>query len=143
MIMIRSLGSGVRWRQAPMSRRSTSGVNWIQTLLNSVKTDFDLIDAPSLTCDLRLQMADLGHDMSHRRLERGDARFYLHSLSFQLVDDAFQLVDDAPDVPQMLKHDVVWFVSHKCSLANPKSCHHPALCRSAGGYEPAFPIVKP
>jgi hypothetical protein len=89
-----------------MSITSTLCVNEIQTLLNSVKTDFDLIDASSLSCDLSLQMADLGHHVPHRGLERGDAGFYLCGLSLELVDNT-------RDVPQVLKNNVVGFICHK------------------------------
>jgi hypothetical protein len=89
-----------------MSITSTSRVNEVQTLLNSVKTDFDLIDASSLTCDLSPQMADRGHHVPYRGFERGDAGFYLCGLSLELVDNT-------PDVPPVLKNNVVGFICHK------------------------------
>jgi hypothetical protein len=42
----------------------------IQPALDAIKTLFDSINPPRLARNLGLEVADLGHDMSHRPLKR-------------------------------------------------------------------------
>ena len=78
-----------------------SPVCHIQTLLDPIEATFDSIDTSCLTRDLRLEMANLGHDMPHCGLERGDPRLELRHIGFSLIDDT-------PNVPEMLKHYDDW-----------------------------------
>jgi len=92
----------------------------IEAFFDAIEVPFDPVDAASLACDLRLQMPDLNHDMSHRGLKRGNTRLNLDHFGFKLVDAA-------PYMPQMFKDDIVGLVSHDVTLANSKSHHHPVV----------------
>ena len=85
-------------------------VHQIKTLLDAIKTPFDAINASCLACDLRLEMTNLSHDMPQCGFERGDARLELCHISFKLIDNT-------PNVPEMLKDDIVRLVSHNANLA--------------------------
>ena len=89
----------------------------IEALFDTVETPLDSIDASGLACDLRLKVADLSHDVSHRGLERGDARLEFCNVSFDFVDNA-------PDVAQMFENDIIGSFRHDVSLTNSESYHH-------------------
>src|SRR6476620_8982719 len=86
-------------------------------------------------------MADLRHDMSHRGLKPEYARLEVRNIGFELVDLCYKLIDSAAHVAQMLKDNVVRFVSHDVSVANPGLTRQSILFQkvdAAGGdYDPA------
>src|SRR5215510_143826 len=51
----------------------------------------------------------------------------LRKLVFDLFNPGVELVDHAPDMAQILEDTIVGFVSHRFSLANSKSRHHPVM----------------
>jgi hypothetical protein len=108
-------------------------VNRIEPSFDPIKTCLDLVDTTSLAGHLSLKVPDLGHDMTHRPFKRGDTRFDLGHLCFELVDNA-------TNVPQMLQNDALGFVGHVGTLANPGLTRQSILFKRGavgGGVDPA------
>jgi hypothetical protein len=114
----------------------------VKAALDLVETSIHSVEAPSLACDLHLQMPDLRHDVSHRGLKSEYARLEVRNIGLELVGLSRKLVDNTPDVAQVLENNIVRFIGHDVTLTNSESHRQPARDLNER-YEPAFAIVKP
>lgn len=94
-------------------------IDAVEASFNLVKTPIHAIEAPSLACDLHLEMADLCHHVTHRGLKSKDTRLEVRDIGFELVNFCHKPVESTSHVTEMFKDQIVRFVSHTASLANP------------------------